>query len=128
MNKTIGAIIILVFIVGAGIAFFQEVLVKPGTEGEQITTGGTNTAPTTPTDTTSTSTSGQVVNPPVSAGPCYIGGCSSQICSDEEGMMSTCEYREEYACYKTAKCERQVNGQCGWTETATLRMCIEEAD
>jgi hypothetical protein len=63
------------------------------------------------------------INPPAMSG-CYIGGCSSQICSDEPNAMSTCEYREEYACYRTAKCERQSSGQCGWTQTADLQMCL----
>lgn len=58
---------------------------------------------------------------------CYVGGCSGQICSDKEGLVSTCEYAEAYACFKTAKCERQTNGQCGWTETSTLRMCLDTA-
>jgi eight-cysteine-cluster-containing protein len=61
---------------------------------------------------------------PNTSGECYIGGCSGQICSSEKDVMSTCEYKEEYACYQTAKCERQANGQCGWTETAALKMCI----
>lgn len=60
----------------------------------------------------------------VATGGCYIGGCSSQICSDEEGAMSTCEYREEYACYKTGRCERQTNGSCGWTQTPELTTCL----
>jgi hypothetical protein len=66
-----------------------------------------------------------VVNP--SNGKCYVGGCSSQICSDSPDVISTCEYIEEYACYKTARCERQSDGQCGWTETSTLKMCLENA-
>jgi hypothetical protein len=65
-----------------------------------------------------------VTETPVSSGKCYVGGCSGQICSDQEGMASTCEFRAEYACYKTAKCERQVNGQCGWTSTQELQMCL----
>lgn len=63
--------------------------------------------------------------PPV-AKACVISGCSSQLCGEEE-MASTCEYREEYACYKTAKCERQASGTCGWTETAALRACLNTA-
>ena len=58
---------------------------------------------------------------------CYTGGCSGQICTDTPGLASTCEYREEYACYRTAKCERQTNGQCGWTPTAELQACINNA-
>lgn len=60
----------------------------------------------------------------VSGGPCYVGGCSGHICSGEKDIMSTCEWREEYACYRRAKCERQSNGQCGWTSTAQLQACL----
>src|SRR5688572_20450428 len=28
---------------------------------------------------------------------CYIGGCSAELCSDQPGMASTCEYRQEYS-------------------------------
>lgn len=62
---------------------------------------------------------------PAPVGNCYVGGCSGQICSDEPGAISTCEYRAEYACYKTAKCERQASGRCGWTETSELKMCLD---
>lgn len=55
---------------------------------------------------------------------CYVGGCSSQICSDKPDMVSTCEYRAEYACYRNAKCERQSSGQCGWTQTPALLQCL----
>lgn len=61
---------------------------------------------------------------PVATGKCYVGGCSGQICSDRPDAMSTCEYTEAYACYKAAACERQPSGQCGWTETASLRACL----
>jgi hypothetical protein len=57
-------------------------------------------------------------------GPCFKGGCSGQLCSDQEGAISTCEWREEYACYQTATCERQGDGSCGWTETAELTTCL----
>ncbi len=56
---------------------------------------------------------------------CYTGGCSGEVCSDRKDVASNCMYREEFACYKTAKCERQANKQCGWTETATLRSCLQ---
>ncbi len=64
---------------------------------------------------------------PTTAGKCFVGGCSGQICSDQEGMISTCEYREEYACYKTAKCERQSSGKCGWTSNSSLQMCLNKS-
>lgn len=56
--------------------------------------------------------------------PCYVGGCSSQICSDSPGAISTCEYRGEYGCYRTATCERQASGSCGWTQTPQLTSCL----
>lgn len=58
--------------------------------------------------------------------PCKKSGCSGQVCSDDE-VMTTCEYREEYACYKTATCERQADGQCGWTPTPALASCLSDA-
>ena len=65
---------------------------------------------------------------PVVTKKCYIGGCSGQICSDQEGMVSNCMYREEYACYKTATCEVQKTGECGWTETDELKACLVNAE
>lgn len=63
----------------------------------------------------------------VSTGGCYVGGCSGQICSDRDDVVSTCEWREEYACYQRARCERQADGQCGWTQTDELRQCLAAA-
>lgn len=55
---------------------------------------------------------------------CYIGGCSSEICSDRNDVVSTCIYREEYVCYKSAECTRQTGGSCGWTQTPSLKACL----
>ena len=62
--------------------------------------------------------------PGTTADGCRRTGCSGQLCADEE-MVSTCEYREEYACYKDAKCERQADGACGWTMDAALTACLQ---
>jgi hypothetical protein len=62
------------------------------------------------------------------AGGCFVGGCSGQLCTEERGAVSTCEWREAYACYQNAKCERQSNGKCGWTPTAELNMCLSSAN
>lgn len=56
---------------------------------------------------------------------CKITGCSGQVCSDKE-IMTTCEYKAEYGCYHNAKCERQTDGKCGWTQTEQLTKCLEE--
>jgi hypothetical protein len=55
--------------------------------------------------------------------PCMKTGCSGQVCSDQE-VVTTCEYRTEYECYKKARCERQTNGDCGWTQTKELTSCL----
>lgn len=58
--------------------------------------------------------------------PCRVTGCSGQICADDD-RITTCEYRAEYACYPAARCERQTDGRCGWTETAELTRCRQRA-
>ncbi len=58
-----------------------------------------------------------------STGECVVTGCSSHICSDEM-MMSTCEWTEAYACYQSAQCARQADGDCGWTQTPELESCL----
>jgi hypothetical protein len=58
------------------------------------------------------------------AAECFVGGCSGQVCSDEPGVITTCEFLPEYACYKTATCEKQDDGHCGWTQTTELQACL----
>ncbi len=61
---------------------------------------------------------------------CVPAGCSGQLCLEEEqadNIMTTCEYKPEYACYRSAVCERQKSGACGWRETEELRICTAEA-
>lgn len=68
---------------------------------------------------------GQIVGP-----GCAVAGCSGQLCvsEDEAGdIMTTCEFRPEYACFDNATCEVQANGECGWTETPELRACLKNA-
>ena len=56
---------------------------------------------------------------------CVISGCSNQICADK-GVMSSCEYKPKYECYRTATCERQDNGNCGWTKDKQLKTCLSK--
>ncbi len=56
---------------------------------------------------------------------CVVGGCSGQLCLEAaEEIASTCEFKNEYACYSWAKCEKQFNGKCGWTKTTAFNQCI----
>ena len=54
---------------------------------------------------------------------CVITGCSNQICSEGE-VITSCQYFEEYACYKKAICEKQDDRKCGWTATEELAVCL----
>lgn len=64
--------------------------------------------------------------PEPAQGACVKGGCSGTVCQDEAEppVVTTCEYRAEYACYQSATCERQADGACGWTETEELAACL----
>ena len=58
-------------------------------------------------------------------GGCMVTGCSGQVCADGD-VITTCEYKAEYACYENAVCERQADDQCGWTLTAAVGRCLQE--
>jgi|GEM_PF-2210609 len=59
--------------------------------------------------------------------PCFVGGCSGQLCTDQPGAISTCEFLPHYACYKQefAACERQDDGTCGWTMNDEMQQCLD---
>jgi len=70
----------------------------------------------------------QEENPIIHQKQCTVTGCSSQLCLDAEQASeidSTCEWKEEYGCYREAVCELQENGMCGWTETTELLSCVD---
>jgi heat shock protein HslJ len=65
--------------------------------------------------------------PPITHGGCTVGGCSGQLCVDPmtgDDRPTTCVYSESYACYHVATCERQSDGECGWTMTPELTQCL----
>ena len=55
---------------------------------------------------------------------CHVAGCSAQVCSDRDDVVTTCEWRNVYECYQSASCERQSDGACGWTPTEELNACL----
>ncbi len=57
---------------------------------------------------------------------CFVGGCSSELCTDDPNVISPCIFRPEFACYRDATCERQKSGACGWTETEELLQCLDQ--
>ena len=68
-----------------------------------------------------------LINDPIVFNGCAVAGCSSQLCVSRdvaETIVTTCEYRAEYACYQEAHCGPQADGKCGWSDTAELRACL----
>jgi eight-cysteine-cluster-containing protein len=62
--------------------------------------------------------------PPVK---CVKGGCSGELCVEEgDDVLSTCEWRNEFECYREATCKEQFFGRCGWVMDQKLRECIRE--
>jgi len=59
---------------------------------------------------------------------CVRTGCSGQVCAAEQ-VFTTCEFREEYACYQdpavtTCGCDA---GRCGFAQTPELASCLDAA-
>lgn len=59
---------------------------------------------------------------------CVTGGCSGTVCQAKSAkpIFTTCEYKEEYKCYKMINCGC-VDGKCEWIETAEFDNCLEES-
>jgi eight-cysteine-cluster-containing protein len=62
-------------------------------------------------------------DPERESGSCMISGCSGELCGTES-LVSPCIWRDEYACYQNATCDRQRDGTCGWTATHELTSCL----
>jgi hypothetical protein len=77
-----------------------------------------------PVPTSTTSAPGQT-----GADTCQIAGCSGQFCLAPEDLgqgMTTCVWQDVYSCYVYARCERQADGNCGWTKTTDYMSCVSQ--
>jgi len=57
---------------------------------------------------------------------CATGGCSGQVCGVKgkvEGIVTTCEWKDEYSCLKKTSCGC-VDGSCRWKETREYKDCM----
>lgn len=63
---------------------------------------------------------------PIENGSCVVTGCSNHLCVDSSvgDIITTCEFLDEYVCYKLTICERQEDGNCGWTENEEFAACM----
>ena len=79
-----------------------------------VACGGSKSTPPTPPSNTE-----------APASDCVKSGCSGTMCVEPgKEMVTTCEYKAEYGCYREGKCERQDDGNCGWTQTPELQGCL----
>ncbi len=57
---------------------------------------------------------------------CVVSGCNGELCIEKGAQLSSsCEYKNYYVCYNSTVCERQANGECGFTETPDFIECKE---
>lgn len=59
---------------------------------------------------------------------CQVTGCSGQVCAPEP-VFTTCEWRDEYACYQDpaiTSCGCTA-GRCAWAPTPELKECLASA-
>ncbi len=56
---------------------------------------------------------------------CQVSGCSAQVCAAQP-VLTSCEWRPQYACYDGERCEDQGNGVCAWTLSEDLARCLAE--
>ena len=64
----------------------------------------------------------------VSNSDCGVGGCSGQICGEKEdvqGIITTCEFREIYGCYRLTSCGC-LNNKCQWIENEEFNECVDK--
>jgi len=55
---------------------------------------------------------------------CAVGGCSGELCGAKGAdLISTCIWREEFACYKKTTCGC-VEGACAWKSNAAFDACL----
>jgi|SRR3989338_185608 len=59
---------------------------------------------------------------------CMPAGCSNQVCAQIDkapSLITTCEYREEYACLKETSCGCKL-GKCAWKDIPEYSRCLAD--
>jgi len=60
---------------------------------------------------------------------CVPAGCSGQVCTtiaQASDLITTCEFRPEYACLQFTSCGCQ-QGLCQWAETEQYAACLSQS-
>jgi eight-cysteine-cluster-containing protein len=67
---------------------------------------------------------GQCV-PDTTNAKCFVGGCSGQVCSNDPGVITTCEWKPQYACFKLTQCGAfGPGGTCAWESNPEFEECL----
>ncbi len=59
---------------------------------------------------------------------CMVAGCSGTLCvprDEQRGIVTTCEYKEEYACFANDNC-LCVHNKCNWQGSELFRRCVDQ--
>lgn len=107
----------------------DDALVQPADNtNDDSTTGqpGVKTDDKSGRPTTTVDNKPQPVTPPVKV-DCVVMGCNNEVCTTpDDPVFTACVVQPQFVCYKTAKCEKQTTGRCGWTQTPELTACLAE--
>ena len=60
---------------------------------------------------------------------CAAGGCSGQVCITKKkavGLITTCEWRQEYGCYRLTSCGCD-GGKCAWRKNPAFDSCLRNS-
>ena len=58
---------------------------------------------------------------------CYVAGCSGEVCSSQQDVITTCEYIPGTECLDKADC-KAMDGECKWILTDETAECLQEKD
>ncbi len=76
--------------------------------------------------TTTVDNKPQPITPSVKV-DCVVMGCNNEVCTTpDDPIFTACVVQPQFVCYKTAVCEKQATGRCGWTQTPELTACLAE--
>lgn len=59
---------------------------------------------------------------------CFRAGCSGQVCTTKDQankLKTTCEWKEEYSCYRNQVCGC-VNNKCQWVNEEEIDSCLKK--
>jgi eight-cysteine-cluster-containing protein len=59
---------------------------------------------------------------------CYVGGCSSELCTSDKEVMSTCELLPGMECLNEEMTCEMIEGECTWVLSVEAAKCFMEVE